>query len=415
MVIKTRDNSQKRCEIELILFVCCVFFQNFAIIRTNNFGISCLTVFLIYAFVRYKYFLRFTKKTIAFLGVTLIVSLAGFVFNDVFNYMQLFRLLMIFFVIYTGYHYIKDTFMNGKNEKLLKYTMIISVIICIYGIYQYVASMCGWPIFLNIFNNNPSYAVRGIFEIYGGWNNGNRIYATFFEPSVYALFLVSLFFIFLLYKKKRNGLYYIAMLLILINIILTFSRVGFISFFCYMLMYIYSKYVDKKIKWSAIVNKILTPLIVLLPFVMLIIMHFVGMRFFTDSSMILRTNSALFYLANSFENIKYILVGHGLGTLSDAMPKTNEKMQIEPFAHNGYIELIYVFGLAYFLFLIYFIYKTLLRGLEKNKLIVYISVSLLCCFGTLYNVESLAVIVLIMICFSKFSERKENDFNNICE
>ena len=41
----------------------------------------------------------------------------------------------------------------------------------------------------------------------------------------------------------------------------------------------------------------------------------------------------------SFDDMKYILFGHGIGSILSITKITLNRVMIEPFAHNGYIEL----------------------------------------------------------------------------
>lgn len=395
----------KKIDMELLLFTLCIFLQNFAIIKTSSFGISCLSVFLVFIFLKYRYYRKLNINIILFIAITIFFIILDLCFNDVFNVFQIARYFLIFFVAYTGYFYLKDIFKNGKQKKLFNYMFRFTTLICIYGIYQFYASQYKLPMFLNIFNNNPSYAVRGIYEIYGGWSSTNRIYATFFEPSIYAIFLTNLFFLFVLYKKEINVdklNYKFTILLSLINIFLTFSRAGWVIFLCYLIIYVYNKFLSK----YGILNKITRFLIINLPFIVLAIMYFVGLLIFKDNSSFTRTYSSLYYLKHSFDKAITIIFGHGLGTISISdYCITFHKTIIEPFTHNGYIEIIYQLGCIYFVYLVFVINRFIAKNVKNNIPFAYASVSTMCCFGALYNVDTLVIVVLIVICFSKFYNR----------
>lgn len=405
-------NKIKKIDYELLLFTFFIFFQNFALIRTKSFGISGLSLFLVYIFFKYKYYKNLNLKFILFVLITFIFIALETYFNKVFYFTQIMRYFLVVFIVYTGYFYIKDIFQKHKEDKLLDYMFKFTIFICIYGIYQIYASLYRLPMFLNIFSNNPSYAVRGLYGGYSGWTSFDRIYTTFFEPSAYAVFLANLIFIFILYYKKdkkdsfisHKFMFIYTMIMMIINLILTSSRSGWMIILCYIMLCIYYKYLSK----SKILNKIVNVLTIMLPFIIFASMYLAGLLIFKDKSSFVRTYSSLYYLIKSSKNILFIIIGHGLGTINIGEYCINfHKVIIEPFAHNGYIELVYQFGWIYFLFLIITINKFISKGLKNNNWFAYASVSTLCCFGTLYNVDSLAVIAVLIICFSKFYVRSK--------
>lgn len=390
----------KKFDFEIIIFLLCLFLQDFSIIKTKSFGIPCLTLFLVYAFFRYNFFKKLNKKFIIFCLITIIVIVLSSILNKYFNYTQIFRYLSVLFIFFAGYNYIKILFDKKKNDTLLKYALVFSLIISLYGVYQSTASMVGLPMFLNIFNNNPSYAVRGIYEVYGGWSSTYRVYGTFFEPSVFAIFLSNLFFIFLLFYKDKKLLYYITMILLLFNIFLTFARSGWIVFLCYLIVYILYRFIFKKLK-KGLLEFIFEVSILLLPLFIVVIMYFVGLYLFKDNSSLSRTYSSIYYLTFSFQDILSILFGHSLGSLSLIKNVIFNGASIEPFAHNGYVEIIYLLGWPYFIYLLFKV-REFFTKTKNNKLFAYATISTLCCFGAYYNVESLAVISIIFICYTKF-------------
>ncbi len=397
----------KKLDIELLIFLFCLFFQNFAIIRTSSFGISVIVLFLIYAFFRYKFYKELSKKFILFVITTIIFILISSKINNIFNIFQIVRYFLCVFVAYTSYFYIKNLIKNDKTEKLLNYSLNFCLILCIYGIYQVYASRNHWPMFLNVFNNNPSYAVRGIFEVYGGWVSFDRVYTTFFEPSIYAVFLVNLLFIFIMFKEKDERTKFklrYTIFLMLINLFLTFSRAGWVIFVCYLGIFIYYKLFSK----YKIMSKIGKIMIINLPFIILATMYFIGLIMFSDQSSLTRTYSSLFYLVNSFKKVIFVLFGHGLNVMSFSNYCVSfQKVFIEPFAHNGYIEIAYQFGWLYLLYLLFVVNRFIDKGLKKFNWFPYAAVVSVCCFGAIYNVDSLTTLIVMIICLSKFYNRSE--------
>lgn len=395
----------KKIDIELLIFVLCIFLQNFAIISTKDFGISCIVLFLIYVFFRYNYIKKLNVKFIAFNVISLLFVALNYVFNDIFAFTQVVRYFLVAFVVFTGYYYVKDIIDKSKTDLLLKYCFIVTTIICVYGIYQFIASLYDLPMFLNIFNNNPSYAVRHIHETYGGWVKIGRIYGVFFEPSIYAIFLSNLFFIFLLTKKDDYYYklsYFIPMVLIFFNILLTFSRAGWIVFLIYFTVYIF----NKLFRNNDLLKKMFKFSIIILPFIVFVAMYTIGLMLFKDNSSLTRTYSSLFYLKRTFSHLKYILIGHGLGSIS--MPNFCNwfhRTDIEPFTHNGFIEVLYQFGLIYFIYAIYKINKFISKTIKSKSFYSFAAFSSLLCFGAHYNIDSLVVLIIIFILIASKYDR----------
>ena len=68
-------------------------------------------------------------------------------------------------------------FLLVKNNHYKQFLFYFALIILTgYGVYQLIASKLQMPMFFNIFNNNPSYGARGLFESYSGWTKDIRIY-----------------------------------------------------------------------------------------------------------------------------------------------------------------------------------------------------------------------------------------------
>ena len=113
----------KKIDIELLIFLFCLFFQNFSIIRTDSFGISAMVLFLLYAFFRYQYIKKLNIKFILFILVTVITILISSKINNIFNIFQIVRYFLCVFVAYSGYFYVKGLFEKNKQDKLLDYSL----------------------------------------------------------------------------------------------------------------------------------------------------------------------------------------------------------------------------------------------------------------------------------------------------
>lgn len=401
--------KETELKIEISVFVVLLFLQNFALIRTSDFGIATLTIYMIYIFIKYKLFMEIEKKFLFFLIFLYGVIITSAVINQFINILQIARLTMIIFVGWSAYRYSNIIQEKGQTKFFYKAFKNVLIAIMIYGIYQLIASVNKWPIFLNIFNNNPSYSIKGIYQVYEGWNESARIYATFYEPSAYAIFLVNAYFFVMDNKLIEPKQKIIVTILAIINIIFTYSRSGWITFIYFLAILLFFKTIKKE-NGIKLIGKFL---IFLLPLISLCIMSIIGLRIFNDHSSKVRTYSSLYYLENTFDNLKSVIIGHGLGSIYNIEDGTTyNNYKIEQFTHNGYIDIMYQLGVVYFIFLIYAIYKNLKDKNVQNEWILYASIFTLTCFGTMFNVESIMALVCLILSFTSFKTINGGDWTN---
>lgn len=396
---KIKNDSVMRLEINLLIIL--LFLQDFALIKTSEFGIAALTIYMIVISIKYNFFLKINKKFLTFLIIFYLIIVLSCIFNRFYNLMQIARITMIIFIIFSTYKYAKIISDNGEKEYFSKCLYRYIVIFCIYGIYQLIASTRGLPIFLNIFCNNPSYSMRGLHEVYTGWNEGVRIYSTFYEPSPYAIFLTNAYFFVINDKKIKTKNKIFISIFVIFNIYYTYARSGWITFIYFICIFLLFKVFKKE----GFIKKIGKIGVVFLPLVSLLLMNTVGLENFNDLSSKGRTYSSMFYLKNSTEDIKSILVGHGLGSIANITEGTTyENYEIEKFAHNGYIDIIYQMGWIFFIYLLFVIIKYIRDNEIQNEWIVYASIFTLCCFGTMYYIESIISLVVFIVEFIKIDK-----------
>lgn len=396
--------NEKIWKIEIIIFTIFLFLQNFAIITTENFGISALVVFLIYSFIKYKMIYKISKNLIiTCIGLVIFLVISGCI-NGMLDIMQILRLCMIIFVGWSTIEYINV--IQKQNQINFFYKVFYTAIVCvtIYGIYQIIASKYRLPMVLNILSNNTSYGIKPIFYLYGGWSNKPRIYATFFEPSVYSIFLIIAYF-FIIDKADINKKQKIIItVLFLINLFFTYARSGWITFIYYIGIFFAFKIFNKKI----FMNKLMKILIIMLPLLSLLVMSILGLIVFEDESAKARTYSSLYYLENTFDNLKSIFIGHGLGSISQIPEGTlYNNFPIERFAHNGYVDIMYQLGIIFLVLLICFSYNELKKKKLEDKWLIFAILYTLCCFGTMFNIESIISLVFIVIA-TEMNKKQEN-------
>ncbi len=402
--MKKNELTQK---IEIIIFITLLFLQNFAIIATKSFGVAGITVFLIYIFLKYKMYFKIEKKTLL-LGIGFVIfTLLSQVLNHELHLSQIARYVMIIFIAWTTIKFIQEIYKTNQKEFFNKVFYWAIIIITIYGVYQLIASKLQMPLLLNLFNNNPSYGAKTLFETYSGWMNDVRIYTTFYEPSSYALFLTIAYFYSMSFGNLKKEQKFVLTAMTLFNVFFTFARSGWVTFAYYVAIYIAFELFEYNDKLKKIV-KIGT---VLLPVITLVIMGTLGLYVFKDLSSTARTYSSLYYLSNSFEGIKNILIGHGLGSILNMPPEEliYKGYQIENFAHNGYIDILYQFGIPFFILVMYAIIKYIKAKNIDNEWLVYAAIFTLCCFGTLYSVESIIILVCLVVISTEYRVKAKRE------
>lgn len=392
--------------IEMFLFILFLFMQNFALIKTSNFGIATLTIFLIYLTIRYSFYIKINSQFLLYSIIILSIVFISTQVNNYYNIQQIIRLIMIIFIVWSTNKYIYKIYNIGCSKQFWKYFYIITFLTCLYGIYQYFASIYNLPLFLNIFNNNPSYSIKTTNSYYGGWtDSSNRIYAVFSEPSSYATFLVYCFLM-LFFKPYNKIKTFILSILVLLNVFLTYARSGW-SMLVYCIIIIILLLYFKKF---FLLKKIVPFIFMFIPFINLSIMYRLQQNTFTDLSSYERTFSAIYYLKNSYDTALHFLFGHGLGSLTLETLDKIMNMYVESYAYNGYIEILYSLGFPILIFLILVLYKNIKKiNIYNYRIITFAAVFTICIFGASYNVESIVSIVTIIFTISKIrSQYLEN-------
>ena len=400
------EKSKQIQKLEIIIFIILLFLQNFAIINTKEFGIAAITIFLIYIFIKHKMYQKINKKSIIIVtGIVFFVVISQ-ICNKTFNFLQIGRYSMILFIGWTSIKYM-EKIQEIKQKDFFNTAFYYAIIIITgYGVYQLIACKLQMPVFFNIFNNNQSYGARGLFESYSGWTRDVRIYTTFYEPSAYAIFLTIAYFYAMSFKNLDKDKRFTMTALTLFNIYFTYARSGWIVFAYYIAIYIAFK-LFKNNKPLMKLTKIGT---ILLPLITLTIMSTLGIYIFKDASSTARTYSSLYYLVNSVNNIKGILIGHGLGSML-RIPEGLEYQGyvVETFSHNGYIDIIYQLGIPFFVIMIYAIIKYLKSKNIEDEWLIYATIFTLCCSGSLYSVESIIAMVCLVIGDFKLREHIKID------
>lgn len=374
--------------LEYFLFIVSVFFQNFALINTKDFGIAASICFLLFFSIFHlnSFYRKFNKKFLLFLlFFTTFLFISLFV-NNLSSFTQILKLLMVVWLVYASNIYIKEIFKNQKSKyyfcNIYATTLIL---LLIYGLYEVMAERYSLPLFLNVFSNNSSYGEHTLYDYFHGWINTSRLYSVFFEPSVFSVFLVFNFFFVKEINEvssfKKRVLYF----LILFNLLFTYSRTGYITFIYILVIYI----LFEKLK---VKNGFIIFIILMLPFITLYLMYFVGLYLYDDKSSLMRTYSGIYYLQESITSFKYIVFGHGCGSIISA---TITEKYVANCANNGYVDIIYQYGIiALLLFCEYL--NNIVKLVNNKKYLILGIFSTFCCFASYYCVETIVILMVII-------------------
>lgn len=131
--------------------------------------------------------------------------------------------LLAYFVVVKNSH---------VEKKIFKFITIVFVFLSVYGIIEYVT---GYNIFYNRLISSKIYLGYEVIQTF------SRIRTTFYHPSQYSFALLILLPLYLFYfvkKKEKKYFYGLIVLLFLINILLTFTRITWIALFIQLLLFL---------------------------------------------------------------------------------------------------------------------------------------------------------------------------------
>lgn len=395
----------KLVRIEIFFFIFSIFFQDFAIFNTNDFGISFSFIFSLYIFIKLIYLNLYSVKLINFFLLILSMQFLSFFYNDNYiNFSKISRLIIILFIFYNAYLFLKQNY--SKHKEIFTNTINKFVFFSVfYGIYSIFANIYKLPLFLNILNNNVSYKKMSFFSYAGGWIDLPRIYGNYFEPSAYGMFMVTIFYIY--NKINLDPKIYINSLIIT-NLIFTFSRSAYAAFIYsvfFILLYkiFFIRFNNQDFK------KTLT-IIYLLPFFNIYVMDFFKI-IFTDLSSFGRTNSANYYLLEylkEFPNLEFF-IGKGIGSISAFYSERLYTLFfVESLPHNAFVEFIYEYGVILFIIVIIYLFSKTNKFNFKYLVVIFSILS----FESYYNVESFLILFLLLYFIFRKGEKNKKNINN---
>lgn len=405
--------ENKVTNLEIILFIIGIVLQCFSIAQIGGSGIPFLFCICLIIHIKYKLY----NKINIFFNIIIILMLIRLVSDILFIGSPIFsiiRLSMVIFITYVSFHYIDIIYNENKQKIFFKIYIIIFILLNLYGIYSIFSRKFNLPLFMNIFINNPSYAIKEtMFTYVSGWIENMRIYTTFSEPSFYAFFLcINLFIIENIDTKFINKI--IVHGLIIINLYNTYSRSGYVMYIQLIVIMITYKILSRFIKSKKYTYNILFILLLLIPFINLGIMNFANENIFKDLSSEARTKSGIYYLNKSFDDAKSIALGHGYKSISLEYNYMLKNEDIEGFAHNAYIEIIYELGWVFFLtlmiLLVLFINKNI-KSYEYRLQIVAL-IATMSSSVAFYNIESIISLLAVFIASALNSRYRKYNITN---
>ncbi|MGL5640706.1 MAG: O-antigen ligase family protein [Paraclostridium sp.] len=400
--------SQNIKNLEMIIFIMGVVLQCFSILTIGGSGIPFLLIVCLIFYIKYKFY---NKVNIAFIIISVLIGVRTLSDRLVMGtpIVSIIRLFMVIFISYVSFRYISLIYKEKNQKRFYKIYIGIFFLLNLYGIYSMFSMKLNLPLFMNIFINNPSYAVKEtVFSYVSGWVDDMRIYTTFSEPSFYAFFLcINLFIIKNLDIKFKEKL--VMYSLLAINLYNTYSRSGYVIFIQFIIVMFGFKLVSKIIKSKKHTFIILITIVLLVPFINLGIMNFANENIFNDLSSESRTKSGVYYLNKSFEDTSSLLIGHGYKSIALGYNQELQSKDIEGFAHNAYIEIIYEFGWVFFILFMMLIVIFINKEVDsyEYKLQIVTIIAMLSSSVTFYNIESIISLISIFIASAKFSKCKK--------
>lgn len=273
------------------------------------------------------------------------------------NFVELLKLLILYFMVINLVKKPKQVFI------IVWFLIFLCLITSVIGVYQY-------------FNN---------IGLYSPEDKVLRITGTSLDPNDYAMHLVMVFpllisFFFIARNIIMRLILVMTSILLLSNVIFTFSRGGFVGlgvviFFSFIIL---------------IMQKRIKPIgAMALLFSFILLLSFIPARYWTRMLTILNPSEAsasarLESWKAGFNMMKdHPIIGVGLGAfpheyaLRASLAADEFKVKIPRFAHNSYIQVgaeIGVIGLTFFLLLILFSFRDILRAQrifrEKNEVVL---------------------------------------------
>ncbi|WP_290061202.1 O-antigen ligase family protein [Paraclostridium bifermentans] len=405
--------KNKITNLEMILFVIGIVLQCFSITQVGGSGIPFLFCICLMIYIKHRLYSKINMFFTMIITLMLIRVTTDILFigSPMFSIV---RLVMIIFIIYVSFKYIEIIYREDRQGTFYKIYMIVFILLNLYGIYSIFSKKFNLPLFMNIFINNPSYAVKeNMFTYVSGWVQDMRIYATFSEPSFYAFFLcMNLLIVKNINTKLINKI--IINILIIINLYSTYSRSGYVMYIQLIVIMVVYKSVSKLLKSRKYTYNILLIIVLLIPFINLGIMDFANRNVFNDLSSESRTKSGIYYLKESLKDTKSITIGHGYKSISLGYNYILKNDDIEGFAHNAYIEIIYELGWIFFLILmgiiVFFINKNI--KLHEYRLQIFAIIATMSSSVAFYNIESIISLLVVFIGSAVNSRYKKFNITN---
>lgn len=315
-------------------------------------------------------------------------------------------ILCLWAFVFLLYIFLSRVLSNKEiREKVYKITLFSSVVVCLFGLFQFIGDSFGFGADITGLRFQYTKAILGF----------PRIQSVALEPLYFANFLLVPFFISIVGYVQNKELfkgYFLTSILILTNIILSISRGAYIalgvSLFFFMIYLFLNRYKDNYM------NK-LAGLVVIIVFSVIISFGLIyklngkqASSNFTDHSVVENVQSdgsasdRIKTYKIALDNFKdEPVLGTGAGSFG-VLTRKSEDGTGYGIVNNEYIEILSENGLVgfllFFAFLIALIleYKTWLTKLGSNKKLMFIGL----CFGFLaifiqYNFFSTLYIIYI--------------------
>lgn len=239
-------------DILILILFCIIFFKSGGKIKVSVYPVIIFFTYFFILLLSVLYNLNFFEFGKTNYGYHLNSSLDLFVKEIT----RALKILVIFIICYN----MNPT--SKKTEKVLSYFLKISYVLTVIGIMQY-SNLLGVNEFISN-HYNPGDSHNALISDDFIQNGQLRINATFFNPNIYAAFLLiplSLSLNRALLKNKP--IYFIGVGMIMVNLVFTQSRTALLSAIIMILLYIaYVTFIMKKIRLNNLIVYSLSPIII---------------------------------------------------------------------------------------------------------------------------------------------------------
>lgn len=158
------------------------------------------------------------------------------------KYFTQFINLAIIFLAYFTFSNILYKYNFKKIKKIMDFFILVSVVLAIFSLYQYVAVKFSLPLF-DYFRNSNMYYIARDWHSGSGWTQGARTYGVAPEPTFWAAYLLVPISLLLprIMRFKANYTQFLFFCILNLSFFLSFSRSGWVTYGGLLLIYFFNR------------------------------------------------------------------------------------------------------------------------------------------------------------------------------